>query len=143
MFPFDEEVVKRARIRRKREDVFAFFADHEGMSRWPGVKRCVLVREGSPRNGVGAVRAVSAGGLTLEEEIVEFTPPSRMAYTIIKGLPVRHRGTLTLTEDGDATLLEWRIRMTSRWPLLAPAVRLALALGLDPALAYAKKTLES
>jgi hypothetical protein len=103
----------------------------------------VLVREGWQRNGVGAVRAVTAGGLTLEEEIIEFTPPSRMVYTIIKGLPVTHRGTLTLTEDGDDTLLEWRIRMTSRVPLLAPAVRLALSFGLDPALAYAKKTLES
>jgi len=141
------ELVRRVRIRRPKDVVFAMLSDHEGMARWPGVSRCRLVTEGQPRNGVGAVRQVTAGGLTLLEEVVEFSPPDRFAYTIIKGLPVEHLGTLQLFDDrggdGDATLVEWRIRMTSRWPGLAPAVRVVLGIGLGRALSFVRDQLEA
>jgi uncharacterized protein YndB with AHSA1/START domain len=113
------------------------------MVRWPGVRSCRLVVEGKPRNGVGAVREVSAGGLVLLEEVVEFEPPHRLVYTIIKGLPVRHRGTIELREQDGATVVEWRVRMTSAWPGLAFGVRTALGFGLDRALEFVRKELEA
>jgi uncharacterized protein YndB with AHSA1/START domain len=136
------EIVRTVRISRPRDAVFAMLADHEGMSRWPGVKRALLVKEGSPRNGVGAIRRITAGGLTLDEEIVEFDPPGRLAYTIIKGLPVKHLGTVSLTDEGGATRVEWHVKMTSFIPLLAPLVCAALGRGLQGALNHVKRELE-
>jgi uncharacterized protein YndB with AHSA1/START domain len=136
------ELVRRVTIRRPKDEVFAMLSDHEGMARWPGVRACRLVVEGKPRNGVGAVREVTAGGLVLLEEVIEFEPPRLLVYTIIKGLPVRHRGTIELTDHDGATRVEWRVRMTSPWPGLAPAVRFALGLGLGRALEFVRRDLE-
>ena len=117
---------EEARIAAPIEAVWERLTDHEGMSDWPGVGSCRLVRDGTPRNGLGAVREIKARGLTLLEEIVVWQPPERFEYTITKGLPVDHRGIVQLARDGDATRVTWNIRMDSRWPsrchrLRAPA----------------------
>jgi hypothetical protein len=116
--------------------VFDRISDHEAMGRWPGVAYCKLVREGTPRNGVGAVREIRAGGLTLREEVLVFEPPARMEYTIVKGLRVDHRGTITLVAEGERTRLTWDVRLTSRVPLFARTIAFALGLGLRRAIPF-------
>jgi uncharacterized protein YndB with AHSA1/START domain len=125
------------------ELVFERITDHEALADWPGVSSSRLVREGSPRNGLGAVRRVTAMGLPLHEEVIQFEPPRRMDYKIVKGLPVDHRGTITLSASGAGTTLEWKITMSSRVPLLAQATTRALKLGLGRGLRYFKKDTEA
>jgi hypothetical protein len=42
------------------------------------------------------------------EEIVAYEPPTHLAYTIVRGQPVRnYRADVTLTRDGDDTVITW------------------------------------
>lgn len=135
-------------VRAPIQLVFDRLTDHEAMNEWPGVSKCRLIEEGTPRNGVGAVRAIKAGGVTLHEKVVHFEPPTRFEYQIIKGLPVSHLGSVTLapvaspgdspvTSPGDALVrLRWHISISSRVPLLARVVCFQLRRGLPRALDY-------
>src|SRR5512140_1679607 len=123
--------------------VFERLSDHEGMAKWPGVGDSRLVKEGTPKNGLGAVRRIKVGGLTLDEEVVLFEPPRAFDYAIIRGLPVNHHlGSVRLSEAEGATEVRWTIRLRSRWPLLAQITALALRRGLPKAFGYLKGELE-
>ena len=135
----DSRVVIRAPIAR----VFERLIDHEGMAKWPGICSCKLVKEGTPRNGLGAVRRIRAGGLTLDEEVVPYEPPRAFDYAIIRGLPIdRHRGTIRLAEVEGGVEIDWRIRISSAWPFVAEIIAIALRRGLPKALRYLTKELE-
>lgn len=125
------------------EAVFAALTDHEGMSDWPGLKRVRLIREGQPRNGLGAIRQVEVMGLRLDEEVVRWEPPRAFDYRIIKGLPVEHLGTVELVDHGSFTELTWRVRLFSWVPFLASLVLARLRAGLPIALAHVARTLGS
>lgn len=77
-----------------QEELFAVLSDHEGASRFPGVRKCELVRPGrEERNGLGALRRVYLRGATvLDEEIVAYDPPNSYEYRVRRArpLPVRH-----------------------------------------------------
>jgi uncharacterized protein YndB with AHSA1/START domain len=120
------EVEVRRHIQGPRPAVWALYTDHVSWTDWAGVGRVRLAREGDPPpNGVGCVRAITNAGLTVQEEVLEFEPPKRMAYTVLKGgLPMKdHRGEVTFEDDGDGTLIVWRCRFRSRIPGLGPALR--------------------
>jgi uncharacterized protein YndB with AHSA1/START domain len=137
------QVRKTITVRAPMEHVFECITNHEDMSNWAGA-RVRLIREGEPRNGVGAVRQMNMGGLKLNEKVVRFDPPSSYEYTIVKGLPVDHRGSVILTQEGDDVRLDWTIEMNSRIPLFAQAVGFALDRGLTGALRkFARRTEES
>ncbi|MBL8743045.1 MAG: SRPBCC family protein [Myxococcales bacterium] len=140
---FQSSLFYRTTIRAPAQEVFDALADHESMSDWPGLDRVTLVREGSPRNGLGAIRRVHVMGLTLDEAIVRWDPPRGFDYQIIKGLPVRHLGTVELRPDGDGTELTWRIRLRSPVPFLAALVLARLRAGLPVALEFVARRLES
>jgi len=124
------------------ERVFERLVDHEAMTKWPGISRSVLVREGRPRNGLGAVRRVTAMGVTLEEEVTEFDPPRGYVYRITKGLPVAHRGEVKVVPRGEGCTIDWRVELTSKVPLMAPVVISALGWGLPRALRWFKAEVE-
>src|SRR5207244_3917205 len=84
----------RQLVRAPIELVFERITDHEDMRNWPGIAACELVEVGDPRNGLGAVRKIRTSGITLYEKVVQWEPPNRYDYTITKGLPVDHRGTV-------------------------------------------------
>ena len=135
-------VSKKIHIEAPIELVFERISDHEAMGDWPGIGSCRLVREGTPRNGLGAVRQVKARGLTILEEIVHYEPPLRYDYRITKGLPVDHLGSVRLSPTEGGVELSWEVRMTSRWPLVCEVVGNLLGKGLDEALARFKAETE-
>jgi uncharacterized protein YndB with AHSA1/START domain len=65
--------------------VWAALADFNAISRWaPNVDHSTAASDES--GGVGAVRRVQAGRITLLERVVEWLPPVELAYQLI-GLP--------------------------------------------------------
>ncbi len=135
-------ISKKLHVQAPIELVFERLVDHEAMSDWPGITSCRLVREGTPRNGLGAVRQVKVRGLSLLEEVVHYEPPLRYDYRITKGLPVDHLGSVRLSPTEGGVELSWEVRMTSRWPLVCEVVGNLLGKGLDEALARFKAETE-
>jgi uncharacterized protein YndB with AHSA1/START domain len=112
------------------ELVFRRYTDHAGWSRWAGLGRVRLVREGSPdRDGVGAVRAfaLSPG---LREEVIAFEPPERMEYRISQGAyPLTdHHGEVLFAPEGRSTRVTWKVSFRSRLPGLGGMVSAGLTL---------------
>ncbi len=136
------EVRVSTRVRAPIDSVFADLTDPETMRSWPGVKRCDLIVEGSPRNGVGAVRRITAGGVTVDEKVVRFEPPTRCEYTIVRGLPVKHLGSLQLSAHGDDVAIDWCVTIESRVPLFAQIMGGVLKRGLRRVLVHFKRTVE-
>jgi len=131
------------RIKAPLAFVFERLVDHESMNDWPGVGSAKLAVEGTPnRNGLGAVRVIRAKGLSLHEEVVHFEEPTRYDYTIIKGLPVEHLGSVRLSEGPDAVELSWEVSLQSSWPLVGPIVMFLLARELPGALSHFKQDTE-
>jgi hypothetical protein len=116
--------------------VFERVSDHDDVAHWPGVSGARLIKEGTPRNGVGAVREVRHVFFSIYEEVVAFEPPRRFEYSIIKGMPITHRGTFSLSEKEGVVELVWEIRISSRVPLLAKFLELALSRGGKKVLDY-------
>lgn len=112
------------------ETVFDAITDHRGIANcvW-AVRRSTLDREGTPApNGVGAVRRLVAVGPPIVEEIIEYEQPTRYAYKLLSGAPVRdHVGTVELRESGTGTEVTWHLRSTPKIPglhlLLAPVLK--------------------
>jgi uncharacterized protein YndB with AHSA1/START domain len=112
------------------ETVFDAITNHRGIadSVW-AVRRSTLDREGTPApNGVGAVRRLEALGPTIVEEIIDYQRPTRYAYKMLSGAPVRdHVGTVELREAGTGTTVSWHLRSTPKIPgvdwLLSPLLK--------------------
>lgn len=135
----DFDAVIRAPLAR----VFDVLTDHEGMTRWPGIKSSRLVKEGSPKNGLGAVRRIEVGGLTLDEEVVHYDAPSGFDYAIVRGVPIDHHlGQVRLKEVDGGVRVTWTIRIASRWPLIAQVMALSLRRGLPGVFRYLRGELE-
>ncbi len=108
------EVVQH--VQASPEEAWDTYTDHANMSQWSILPASRLVREGNiERNGVGAVRSFLGG---VQEEVLEFRPAERMAYTVIKGmLPVTHHwGEVTFEKDGSGTNVTWRCRFKPTIP---------------------------
>ena len=81
------------------ETVFDALTNHRGIADYVwAVRRSTLDREGTPApNGVGAIRRLEAVGPPIVEEIIDYQRPSRYAYKMLSGAPVRdHVGTVEL-----------------------------------------------
>jgi len=101
------------------EEVWKVYTDHAGWSAWAGIAKSWLEVEGKPdRNGSGAVRAFGSGALGVFEEILEFDPPKRMTYRLVKGgQPIKnHHGEVAFESEGDGTRITWRCRFDSKIP---------------------------
>lgn len=107
-----------------RDDLFAVFTDHEGYGRFPGVKKCELIRPGhTERNGLGAVRRVHLGGPTvLEEEIVAFDAPNSYEYRITRARPLRVKHTLGRVELEALNANRTKVVWTSTFEIPLPIV---------------------
>jgi len=112
------------------EKVFDAITNHRGIADYVwAVRRSTLDREGTPApNGVGAIRRLEAVGPPIVEEIIDYQRPSRYAYKMLSGAPVRdHVGTVELREAGTGTTVSWHLRSTPKIPgldrLLSPVLK--------------------
>jgi len=110
------DIHMRQRFPAPIETTFAALTDHVAFGK--AMHADVRVeRAGTPApNGLGAVRAVNARGLTVREEVVRWEAPRAMDYRVV-GSPLlkNHLGELRLTPDGDGTQLDYRIRFDVPW----------------------------
>jgi hypothetical protein len=114
-------------VSTSREEVFEFMAEHENLGPLLGGANIARVRDGdTERNGVGSVRRVKVGpARPFEETVTRFEPHSLIEYQITKGGPLRnHIGIVALSDAaGGGTNIDYRIRVASHIPGLAPLVR--------------------
>ena len=92
--------------------VFEVLADATRWREWAG--RTVTVsdweRDGDPApGGVGAIRRLGRPPAFALEEILEYDPPHHLAYTIVRGLPVRgyHADIDLLAATDGGTTIRW------------------------------------
>jgi uncharacterized protein YndB with AHSA1/START domain len=106
--------------------VFAHLSEHENLADLFDAK-VERLADGQPhRNGVGSRRRLRIGSLPpFEETITQFVPGELIEYRITKGTPLReHVGVLRFGAlPGGGTHLDYRIRIASRIPGLAPLVK--------------------
>lgn len=112
------------------ERVWARYTDHASWTQWSTLGTATVIRQGTPPpNGVGAVRRIATAGIGVEEEVVDFEPPRRMTYRLVKGgFPItNHLGEVLFAPSAGGTTLVWRVRCDSAIPgtglLLAPFLR--------------------
>lgn len=101
------------------ETVFDAMTDHGEIADYMWwCRRSTLDREGTPApNGVGAIRHLTSFGTTFVEEILEYERPTRWAYTVLSGAPIRdHLATIELREVGTGTEVSWHLRATMKIP---------------------------
>ncbi|MGO9876588.1 MAG: SRPBCC family protein [Acidimicrobiia bacterium] len=102
------------------ELVFELLADATSWPQWAGslTTHGSWEREGTPPpGGLGAIRKLGRWPIYGQEEIVAYTPPTHLGYTILKGQPVRnYRADVTLTRASDGTLITWTATFDPRIP---------------------------
>jgi uncharacterized membrane protein len=93
---------------------------HEGMGAWfTPVRKVWLEPVGHPdRNGLGAIRHIKTIGPPVVEEIVEWDPPHRYVYLLLRGAPIRdHRGEVNVEATPAGTRATWKIQFNPVIPL--------------------------
>lgn len=132
-----------ATVNRSSDHVWSVLVDHEGMSSWgPGLS-VALQTEGKPdRNGLGAVRKITAPGPApaIVEEVVTFEPNQVFGYRALSGVPFKnYGGTVTLTPQGASTRIDYAITLEPRLPVVEKAAAALVARVLLSALVRASK----
>jgi uncharacterized protein YndB with AHSA1/START domain len=109
------EIVMRQDFTASPERVFEAMTDHVGFGRWTNAT-ITIERPGTPApNGLGAIRAIKARGLTVREEVVKWDAPRAMDYRVIGGAPFQnHLGEIRVSPNGSGARLDYRIRF--EWP---------------------------
>jgi uncharacterized protein YndB with AHSA1/START domain len=108
------------------ERVFDRYTDHVSWTQWAGLGKVVLARQGVPApNGVGCVRAITTAGVGVHEEVLEFEPPKRMTYRVVKGaVPMKdHLGEVLFQSENGGTRVTWRCQFNSKIPGLGGVQR--------------------
>lgn len=110
------------------ETVFDVLTDHRRYPEITALRKAALEREGEPApNGVGAIRVLTVAGPPMREEVIAYERPSRFAYKILSGLPVRdHVGTVEMQPSGAGTEVTYAVKTTPTLPLGGPVFMLFL-----------------
>ncbi|HLT14883.1 SRPBCC family protein [Marinobacter sp. SS5-14b] len=116
-----------------RTRVFALFADHHRFGKMIGapVKRIKDSDQADP-NGVGSVRKIGIGPLSLEETVLGFEPDSLIEYAITSLSPIKnHLGRIRFsdTQEGQ-TRVQYTITFDDIVPFSGKVVSSALEHGL-------------
>lgn len=138
-------VEARRTMKASPERVFEVLSDHEGYTRFPGVRGATLVRAGATdRNGVGAVRRIAVGPAWFEEEIVSFARPVSFEYKIIRARPpIEHeQGRVTVTPVDGGCEVVWTTRFAVKLPLIGGLVTAIAARQMASDFAKALRTAE-
>jgi Polyketide cyclase / dehydrase and lipid transport len=102
-------VTRLARSRAPVEAAWALVGEARRWKEWTFLDRTELVEEGDPApDGVGALRRFTRFGVGSSERVLAWDPPHHLAYSIVKGFPVRnYRADVTCTPDETGTLISW------------------------------------
>lgn len=116
-----------------RKKVFALFADHQRFGKMLGapVKRIKDSDQADP-NGLGSVRKIGIGPLSLEETVLNFEPDTLIEYAITSMSPIKnHLGRIRFSETPDGqTQLNYTITFEDIVPFSGKVVSAALEQGL-------------
>lgn len=116
-----------------RNRVFALFADHGRFGKLLGapVKRIQDSDQADP-NGIGSVRKIGIGPLSLEETVIGFEPDSLIEYTITSMSPIRnHMGRIRFDDAGEGgTRVNYTITFEDIVPFTGKVVSAALEQGI-------------
>ena len=121
--------VVRARSAAPPATVFALLADAPAWQEWAGPFVPQARWEVGTPAGVGAVRRLGLGPLTVREQVVAHEPPARFSYVLLTAVRWHgYRADVELSPDGHGgTQVEWTGRVTSPIPglpqVLLPAFR--------------------
>lgn len=136
-------VTATATVARPVDHVWSVLADHEGMASWaPGLKVTLDSEGATDRNGLGAVRRISAPGPApaIVEEIVAFVPNSTLGYRAKAGVPFKnYSGEVVLSPAADGTRIAYSISIDERVPVLEKAAAALVGRVLLSALVRASK----
>jgi len=120
------------------EEVFAHLAEHENLAALFGAKVKRLSDGDTERNGVGSRRELKVGPApAFEETVTRYVPDELIEYKITKGSPLDgHVGTMKFSPTSSGgTHLDYRIRIASKIPLVAPVVARQLTKDVEKGLA--------
>ena len=112
------EIEVEQRFSAPIEKVFDAVTDHKRLESWQAGTKVTIERPGVPApNGLGAVRKIRQGPMTIWEEVVRWEAPTAMDYHLFKGPPLRdHLGEIRLSpESSGGTLVRYRIRFGMPW----------------------------
>ncbi len=116
-----------------RNKVFALFADHHRFGKMIGapVKRIKDSDQADP-NGIGSVRKIGVGPLSLEETVLSFEPGSLIEYAITSLSPIKnHMGRIRFSDTKDGqTNVHYTITFEDIVPFSGKVVSSALEHGL-------------
>lgn len=136
-------VTASATVPRPVDHVWTVLANHEGMSSWAPGLSVTLDNEGAPdRNGLGAVRRISAPGPmpAIVEEIVAFVPNSTLGYRATSGVPFKnYGGEVVLSPVSGGTRIDYSISLDERVPVVEKAAAALVGRLLLTALVRASK----
>jgi uncharacterized protein YndB with AHSA1/START domain len=117
-------IVVTKTIKAPIEHVFEAYTDHERLADLPMVISAKVVVPGkTEKNGLGAVRVVNGGLITLREEITAFERPHLMEYRTRDSRPRSEHelGRVEFVEAPGGTKVTWTTVFGLRSPLLAVA----------------------
>ncbi|PXX90391.1 SRPBCC family protein [Marinobacter vulgaris] len=116
-----------------RSRVFALFADHERFGKLLGapVKRIRDSDQADP-NGVGSIRKIGLGPISIRETVITFEPGSLIEYTISSMSPIRnHLGRIRFADAaGDRTRVLYTITFEDVVPYTGKWLSSALDRGI-------------
>ncbi len=137
--------VKRT-INAPAAKVFAEIANHEGYARFGGVEKAELIRKGEgDGNGLGAVRRLKLGAITVDEEILSFEPAKLMEYRITRMRPKLFKhilGRVELQEVAGKTDVTWSSEYEVTLPIVGSKVEQLLEKPLGSGFAGMLKAVE-
>ncbi len=116
-----------------RRKVFALFADHHRFGKMIGapVKRIKDSDQADP-NGIGSIRKIGIGPLSLEETVLGFEPDSLIEYAITSLSPIKnHLGRIRFSDTPNGqTAVNYTITFEDIVPFSGKVVSAALEQGL-------------
>lgn len=112
-----------------REVVYAVLEDVPRWRFWmPGVRSSFWEERGA--NGVaeeGAIRSMTARGITAREQIIASEPPHHQAYRMLSGLPVTdYRADIRIDRSGPGSVITWEATFAPKVWGTGHIIRLAM-----------------
>ena len=90
------------------EAVWELVANADSYQRWGPWRASGYQSPGDHADGPGVIRWMRYGRTTTVEKVLEAEKGRRLAYTVVKGIPVRnYRAEVTLSPEGEGTHIRW------------------------------------